>query len=585
MKKFKDWDQSELAAIRFLHHIDTHYDSLVAIRDKLPKRSKLLPLLDKLDSVWWLKSWSGMSPTERSDEITKAVVDYNMVLASAKFMSHPDYQQYISKKDLTPKDAIIFVDIDIHEESKKFIQFSGKADAEMTICGLFNHAHAVVKYNSQTLVVKKYKDHKGNINYSFSLVKDLRVFYQNIFVSFWVSDTKVKQESAFDIWLKSPQRKTFSDVIFDPTPNNNPSDKYLNLWDGLALPAHPSPEFPTVTAAAMSEEHELSKILNHLFVIVCKSRVSEYKYLLALLSQWIKEPHKKNGVAIVLKSEGRGTGKSTIGKILKRIFGHHWYMIQSVEQLVGRFNGAIANKVVLVAEEAFWGGSLQHAGKLRTLVTDGTITIEGKHKDGLNLDSYHRFVFFTNNDWVVPASFDERRFFVLNVSEERKQDKKYFDSLHDAIDSDQVVGQLIDFLINYDSSNIDTRTALRTEEFFDQVEMSLPEEAKWWGDVIYEGEVTDPEQLIDNRYSVKEGVRIPKIVLYNAYLKNVRNKPSYQVLTQARFGRFINDMTQMKATNKIKDGHYSGKLGYDFKSIEELALMFKHKYGVSIINT
>lgn len=582
-KKFKGWEQSELAAIRFLHHIDTHYDSLVAIKDKLPKKSKLLPLLDKIDSVWWLKSWSAMSPKDRTEEITKAVVDYNMVLASAKFMSHPDYQQYVSNQDQNPKNSIGFVDIDIHEEAKKFSHFDSKEDAEMSVCGLFNHAHAIVKYNSQTMVVQKYEDHKGNVNYSFSMVKDLRTYYSNVQVWYWISDKKMKQEGAFDLWLKSTQRKTFSEVIFDPTPDNHLSDKYLNMWDGFALPAQLAPEFPTVTQAALSEEYELSKILNHLFTIICKERVSEYKYLLALLAQWVKEPHKKNGVAIVLKSAGRGTGKSTIGQILKRIFGHHWYQVQSVEQLVGKFNGAIANKVVIVAEEAFWGGSQQHAGKLRTMITDSTATIEGKFKDVLNLDSYHRFIFFTNNDWVVPASVDERRFFVLNVSEDKKQDKEYFDALYNAIDNDQVIGQLIDYLMNYDYSEIDTRTALRTEEFFDQVEMSLPEEAKWWLDMLYNEQIVDPGNSV-NVYSLQEGVRIPISVCYKSYEDHARGMPNYNKLTQTRLGKFIREMTKMSGEKKMPSDAigYVGARAYEMKSLEELKLIFTHKYGVTI---
>lgn len=581
MAKFKGWEQSELAAIRFLHHPETHYDSLIAIKDKLPKKSKLWSLLEKVDTSWWVKSWTALKPADRTEAITKAVVDYNMVLASARFMSHPDYQQFIAKTDLQQKNAMGFVDVDIHDEAKKFKCYKSKEEAEAIVCGLFNHAHAVVRYNSQTMIVQKYQDSKGNVNYSFSMVKDQRAYYSNVFVRYWVDENKTKLESAFDLWLKSPQRKSFSEVIFNPK-QEYLSEKYLNLWDGFAINPHTAPEFDTVTSAALNEDHALSKILSHLFTVICKSRVSEYKYLLALLSQWVKEPHKKNGVAIVLKSAGRGTGKSTVGQILKRIFGHHWYQVQSVEQLVGKFNGAIANKVVIVAEEAFWGGSQQHAGKLRTMITDSTVTIEGKFKDVLNLDSYHRFIFFTNNDWVVPASVDERRFFVLNVSEDKKQNKAYFDDLYSAINDDVVIGQLIDYLMNYDYSEIDTRTALRTEEFFDQVEMSLPEEAKWWLDMLYNGEIVDPGNSM-NIFHLQEDIRIPMSVCYNSYLEHAKGTPNYNKLTQKRFGEFFKEMIKMDGYVQMpSNGCHPRSKAYKMKSIEELKLIFTHKYGIKI---
>jgi hypothetical protein len=36
----------------------------------------------------------------------------------------------------------------------------------------------------------------------------------------------------------------------------------------------------------------------------------------------------------------------------------------------------------------------------------------------------------SNNDWVIPAGPDARRFFVLNVSDARKQDFSYFEKIN-----------------------------------------------------------------------------------------------------------------------------------------------------------
>jgi hypothetical protein len=37
----------------------------------------------------------------------------------------------------------------------------------------------------------------------------------------------------------------------------------------------------------------------------------------------------------------------------------------------------------------------------------------------------------SNNEWVVPASSDERRYFVLDVADERAQDHEYFQAILD----------------------------------------------------------------------------------------------------------------------------------------------------------
>ncbi|HAV1338029.1 TPA: hypothetical protein JG819_004693 [Vibrio parahaemolyticus] len=594
MATYRGWEQSELAAIHFLKHIDAYYYSLLEISEMLPKKSPLRKLLKKADSELWVESWAKKSFQDKNDTILNVVKDYDKILASGAFAGHPDFKNFVSKKKFNPSDA--FVDHNIHNEINSLSTFECREDAEMTVASLFNYNFAIVRYQSQTMVVQKVFDEDRNINYTFSQIKDIRAYYSNAKVFFNVateSTVKCKSESAFELWLKSRYRRSFKGVVFNP--RDGVSEDFLNMWDGLATqPIEPSREFATPAHAAMCEEElekdkSISIILNHIFRIVCKERVKEYKYFLALLAQMVQETNVKNGVSIILKSEGRGTGKSTVGQLLHRIFGHHWFQVQSVEQLVGKFNSAIANKVVIIAEEAFWGGSQKDAGKLRTIITDPMISVEGKFRDVLNIKSFHRFIFFTNNDWVVPASYDERRFFVLDVNEEKKGDKEYFDKLYASIDDDRIIAEFLGYLMSYDYSDINVREALRTEEFYDQVEMSLPEEAKWWLDVLYEGHIVDPAGF-NNTYRLQEGVRVPMSVCYASYCDHAKGAPNYAKLTKKRFGSFFREMINMLSgykkmpteSEEEETPGYSGARAYEMKSLEELKLIFTHKYGIKI---
>ena len=51
--------------------------------------------------------------------------------------------------------------------------------------------------------------------------------------------------------------------------------------------------------------------------------------------------------------------------------------------------------------------------------------------DSVTADNYTRVLITSNQGWVVPATFDERRFFVLDVSPEHMQDTEYFAALRD----------------------------------------------------------------------------------------------------------------------------------------------------------
>lgn len=52
-----------------------------------------------------------------------------------------------------------------------------------------------------------------------------------------------------------------------------------------------------------------------------------------------------------------------------------------------------------------------------------------KGKDGFQIDNSRHLFVASNEDWAVPRDLDDRRFFVLDVSSERKEDAQYFNNL------------------------------------------------------------------------------------------------------------------------------------------------------------
>lgn len=160
---------------------------------------------------------------------------------------------------------------------------------------------------------------------------------------------------------------------------------------------------------------------------------------------------------MVLKSEARGTGKSTVSLLIEKLLGQHAIRIQDGKHLLGAFNNHLANKLFVTIEEDFWSVS---------------------SKDAVEVDSYHRFMMCTNNDWAVPQTRDERRFFVLEVSEEKMQDKDYFSNLYKANNSEQAIGQLFNFLTNYNIDSYSLNKAPKTAEIDQQILESLSSEAE-----------------------------------------------------------------------------------------------------------
>jgi hypothetical protein len=135
----------------------------------------------------------------------------------------------------------------------------------------------------------------------------------------------------------------------------------------------------------------------------------------------------------VLRGE-KGTGKGTVGQVLARIFRDHALHVVHSRHLTGHFNAHLVDTLFLFLDEAFWGGDKQGEGVLKALVTERSVMIEPKGFDPFAMPNRLKILMASNNDWVVPATADERRYFVLDVSDQKRGDLAYFDRLHQALD-------------------------------------------------------------------------------------------------------------------------------------------------------
>lgn len=429
------------------------------------------------------------------------------------------------------------------------------------IVNIFNANHSVLMHGGKTVVAEKRLDHEGNLAYEFSSVPQRKDFLQNLNFSYLDGD-KPKAANCFNVWMKSLDRMTYDGLVFDPS--NNTRANFLNLWDGFAV-------------EPVQGEDLLEPILWHFKNILCNGDDGHFRYLLAWLAQIIQEPAQKTGVAVVLKSDTRGTGKNTLSVIMKRILKHHALSIQDGKHLVGSFNNHLANKLFITVEEAFWAGNPKDAGKLKTMVTESTLILEGKGKDAISITSHHRFLMCTNNDWVVPASNTERRWFVLEVSEQKKQDKEYFDRLYDSINNELAIGQLFNMLLNYDLSQFDLRKAPTTDAMQEQVMLSLPSEAAWLMEVLEDGYVADGYVT----FELLEAQNVPKRVFRDSYLNYCKQNqiPGYDVKKDSMLGKFIKKTLGLTEGPRLTFPQYGrGITTIQTKSLSEMQTLFNDHY-------
>jgi hypothetical protein len=240
---------------------------------------------------------------------------------------------------------------------------------------------------------------------------------------------------------------------------------------------------------------DCSIYLDHLNKNICSSDQEIYDYLIKWMARGVQQPSSPGEVAVVLRG-GRGVGKGKMATIYGALFGRHFLHVSNSMHLVGNFNSHLRDCCVVFADEAFFAGDKKHKSVLNTLITERSIVIEAKGIDAEAFPNYIHLIMASNDDYVIPAGMDERRYLVLNVGEGKKQDSGYFAAMNAQMESGGY-SALLDYLMSIDLNGVNIRAVPATEALTTQKTFSFSAEEEWWfgrlldGKIVRNGEVED----------------------------------------------------------------------------------------------
>lgn len=268
-------------------------------------------------------------------------------------------------------------------------------------------------------------------------------------------------------WLRHPKRRQFDTLTFAP---GRDVPGVYNLWKGFSCNAKPG---------------NCDLYLEHVLKNICSSNKEYYDYLIGWMARAVQQPDSPGQTAIVLRGK-QGTGKGFFVKTFGHLFGRHFLQIADPKHLVGSFNAHLRDTVVLFADEAFYAGDKKHESVLKMLITEEILAVESKGVDVEVAPNYTHVLMASNSTWVVPAGADDRRFFVLDVTDDKKQNSGYFIQIQHQLENGGREA-LLHFLMSYDLSNFQVRTVPKTEALAEQKLLSLSPEEEWWYRKLVEG--------------------------------------------------------------------------------------------------
>ena len=168
--------------------------------------------------------------------------------------------------------------------------------------------------------------------------------------------------------------------------------------------------------------------------------------------------------------------------------GVHFIETSGAEQITGRFNAHLINKLLIHANESTWGGNKQSEGALKTLITENKRAIEQKGKDITYVKNLARLIVSSNTEWPVSSDIDDRRFIFIDVPDTKKKDSNYFSVIHSEFDNGGIEA-ILHFLLNFELDDWHPRERPKNKFGCDIKLRSSDSSTRWWHECLSEGSV------------------------------------------------------------------------------------------------
>lgn len=367
-------------------------------------------------------------------------------------------------------------------------------------------------------------------------------------------------------WTLHPARRQYDTIVF--APNKEVMNAY-NLWRGFACDALPG------------DRHV--SYLEHIRDNVCSGNLEHYNYVIGWMARAVQKPDCPGEVAVVLRGK-RGTGKSKFAKVFGRLFGRHFLQVSDSKHLVGSFNAHLRDTVLLFGDEAFFAGDKKHEGVLKTLITEESLIIEGKGIDAEAAPNFTHTILASNEDWVVPAGLDERRFLMMEVGDGQKQNHDYFKRIDADLDNGGLEN-LLYLLMHYDLSTFEVRKVPQTKALQDQKLLSMGPEVHWMYEKIWDGRLLERDDTWR--------VRVLKDRVYTDYILEMDRRRVQYRLSRTNFSRFLQRCCpegQLVAKQEMSDVPTVNEAGYEvmerkrayvyyFPSLDVMRLHWDNHFG------
>lgn len=378
---------------------------------------------------------------------------------------------------------------------------------------------------------------------------------------------------------------------------------FVNQWRGFDVKPHDE---------EVSAEY-MAPFIDYVYNILASGDQMLGDWIMGWIAHILQAPEKKAKTALVFVGTF-GAGKTFLSEnILHPIIGaYHSTSVSNVEDITGKFNMILDNKVLVTANEAIHKNKYVSSQALKAYISDDTIQIEPKNINRYEKPNFARFIFTSNDEhdavFIEPSPF-ERRFTVVKVSDSKvgPANKEYWNTLAAwcRANRPRIARYLMDFKIDWrlistpyhtkakakmqtNATNVELNWII--DRLIDGYPLSKETQNQWW--MAFSSINTTREHRANN---LIDRTQWPDRITWDALEEDFRNyfrkwmKNNYKANARAAIkGVFPYDLKVVNQTDvkfRALDGTQSIKRIriYELPPKEHIIEQIKARYGADLI--
>ena len=239
-------------------------------------------------------------------------------------------------------------------------------------------------------------------------------------------------KDAYPAWEGAKGRRNMTEVVMT---RQVTSEHQWNLFPGFGV---------------RPEAGCCDRILQHIHEVICSKDDVAYEAMMNLIAWQFQNIGTPSRIIVGLRSSQQQVGKNMfMDHILGRCLKHAYFYSNDANRVFGQFNAQMRGVVVLCLDEAVFAKDRSLAAKIKSSVQAHQLPSEDKYIATVMLPSGLNLWILTNEDHMAHLDPHDARHWLLDVSEHRKGDDSYFESLMGEIENGGVEA-FLDLMISRD---------------------------------------------------------------------------------------------------------------------------------------